>query len=62
MLTRQSRQSTRLFLSRPTLEPLPAGECVLPLWLGGGGGMTHSLAGEGVGGPSLEEGTDTVAL
>ncbi len=30
-----------------------------PLWFGGG---THLLAGEGVGGPNSEEGTDTVVL
>jgi hypothetical protein len=29
-----------------------------PAWFGGGGGGTHSLAGEGVGGPNSDEDTD----
>ncbi len=44
----QSRQSTRL------VSP--------PLWLHWGGGGTHSLSGEGCGGPNSDEGTDTVVL
>jgi len=39
--------------------PSPAGECALPLVLGGG---THSLAREGVGGPNSNEGTDAGTL
>jgi hypothetical protein len=38
--------------------PSPAGECCPPLIPGG----THSLTGEGVGGPSSDEGTDTVVF
>jgi hypothetical protein len=56
-----SRQSARLSLQSSQLgPPSPAGECVL-LPFGSRGG-THSLAGEGVGGPNSDEGTDTVVL
>jgi hypothetical protein len=57
----QSRQRIGLFSSRPNWDspnPSPAGECVPPF----GSGGTHSLAGEGVGGPNSDEGTDTVVL
>jgi hypothetical protein len=39
--------------------PSHAGECCPPPMVPGG---THSLAGEGVGGPNSDEGTDTVIL
>jgi hypothetical protein len=58
----QKRQSTRLFIQSfglGTPIPSPSGECV-PSLFGSGGGGTHSLAGEGVGSPSSDEGTDTV--
>ncbi len=45
-------------LGPPT--PSPAGECIPPQ-LGWGGGGAHSLAGEGVGGPNSDEGTDEAA-
>ncbi len=54
IVTAQSRQSPDLFHSRlnwdfPT--PSPAGDCVPPSFgLVGGGGGTHSLGGEGLGG------------
>jgi hypothetical protein len=52
------------FSSRPNWDlppiPSPAGEYVPPF--GSGGGETHSLTGEGVGGPNSDEGTDTVVL
>jgi hypothetical protein len=41
--------------------PSPACECVLPSY-GWGGGGSHPLGGEGVGGPNSDEGTDTVLL
>jgi hypothetical protein len=54
------------FSSRPIWKPPPpppspsdAGECV-PHPFGPGGGGTHSHAGEGIGGPNSDEGTDTV--
>jgi hypothetical protein len=62
----QSRQSTRLFLQSselgppPAPTPSPASESVPTLWFRGEG--THSLAGEGVGGPYSDEGTDTVGM
>ncbi len=49
------------FFSLPNWDPLtpsPAGECA-PFWFRGG---THSLAGEGVEGPSSDKGIDTVVL
>jgi hypothetical protein len=54
----------RLFSSRPNWDsptPSPAAECVLSPF--GSGGIYGTLtAGEGVGGPNSEEGTDTVVL
>jgi hypothetical protein len=59
--------STRLFLQSSELgpsTPSPAGECVPSPF--GSGRREHarliSLAGEGVGGPDSDEGTDTVVL
>jgi hypothetical protein len=46
------------FSSRPNWDsptPSHAGESVPLLWFQGGGGGTHSLAGEGVGGPNSDE-------
>jgi hypothetical protein len=43
----QSRQSARLFLQSSELAPQPQ-EMVDPPLIRGGGGMAHSLAGEGV--------------
>jgi hypothetical protein len=40
--------------------PSPAGECVTSLFGSGGGGGTHSLAGEG--GPNSDEETVIVVL
>jgi hypothetical protein len=51
--------SSRSNWNSPT--PSPAGECVLPPLLQGGGG-THSLAGEWVGGLNSDKGTDSVVL
>ncbi len=53
----QSIQSARLFIqSSESGPPTPshAGECALPF----GSGGKHSLAGEGVGGPDSDEGTE----
>jgi hypothetical protein len=51
--------------SRPKLglpAPSAAGECCHPPLVPGGGGGTHSIAGEGVGGLNSDEETDTVVL
>jgi hypothetical protein len=53
--TGATTRSAKPFLHSSELEPPP------PPHLGSGGG-THSFAGEGVGGPNSEEGTDTVVL
>jgi hypothetical protein len=56
----QSIQSARLSLQSSVLAPAlsPASECCpLPRLITGGG--THSLAGEGMGGPNSDEGTAT---
>ena len=58
-LKSQSRHIARLSLQASKLgSPTPsvAGECSGP------GGGTHSLAGEGVGGPNSDEGRDAVVL
>jgi hypothetical protein len=51
------------FSSRPNWDPppppSPSGQCVPSPFIPGG---TRSLAGEGVGGPNTEEGTDAVVL
>jgi hypothetical protein len=61
----QGRQSARRFLSRPNRDsptPSPAGECVPPP-LVQGGGVHISLVGEGMGGgPNSDERTDIVVL
>ncbi len=57
----QSRQIARLFssiLPIGTSPPLHQQASMPPLGPWG----THSLAGEGVGGPNSDEGTDTVVL
>jgi hypothetical protein len=51
--------STVVRIGAPT--PSPAGECAPPPPFGSEGG-TQSLAGERVGGPNSDEGTDTVVL
>jgi hypothetical protein len=58
----QSIQGARLSLGPP--KPSTARECSSSPPLGPrGGGATHSHAyGEGVGGPSSDEGTDTLVL
>jgi hypothetical protein len=60
----QSRQSAKLFLQSSELglpHPLTRTRvCTPPLLLVPGG--PHSLSGEGVGGPSSDEGTDAVVL
>ncbi len=52
-----SRHSARLFLQSSELElahpPHPQASVFPLLWFGGDGGVTHSLAGEGVGGSQL---------
>ncbi len=57
----QSRHSAiGFFSSRPNWDsptPSPQASMSLPLWFSG---RTYSLAGEGVGGPNSDEGTDTV--
>jgi hypothetical protein len=56
-------QSTRLSFQSSELDtptPSPPRECALPPF--GSKGETHSLAGEGVGGPNSDEGTDTLVL
>ncbi len=62
----QSRQSAlSFFSSRPnwdTPTPSPAGGCLPPPLRFEGGGGTHLLAGEGVGGTNSDEETDTVVL
>ncbi len=57
-----SRQSAMLSLQSSELgppAPSPEGECCPPPLVPGG---AHSLAGEGVGGPTSDEGTGTVEL
>ncbi len=51
------------FSSRPNWgpDPLTRRRACLPPF-GSGGGRTHSLAGDWVGGPNSNEGTDTVVL
>jgi hypothetical protein len=44
------------------LHPSPAGHAVCPGRFGSGGVVTHSLAGEGVGGPNSDDRTDTVVF
>jgi hypothetical protein len=64
-LLSQRIQSARLSLQSSELAPpaLPlTRKRVLPPPLVPGGGGTHSLAGEGAGGPNSEEGTDTLLL
>jgi hypothetical protein len=59
----QPRSKQSAFSSRPNWDsptPSPAGECVPPPF--GSGRCTHSLGGEGVGGPNSDEGTDNVLL
>jgi hypothetical protein len=60
----QSSQHLNLFFSRrnwDSIHSLTLRRVRSPLlWFGGGG--THLLAGEGVGGPNANEGTDTVVL
>jgi hypothetical protein len=56
------------FSSRPNWDPPPPApphpqeSVTIPLWFRPPGGGTHLLAGEGVKGPSSDEGTDTVVL
>jgi hypothetical protein len=60
---RDSRLSARLFLQSsetgPQTPPFPKRVCPLPPF---GSGGAHSLAGEGVGYPNFDEGTDTLVL
>jgi hypothetical protein len=59
----QSAQSARLSIQAAELGPparSPARECCSPHL--GTGGETDSLAGEGVGGPNADDGTDTLVL
>ncbi len=60
----QSIQSARLYVHSSELGPTTPltrkGVLILPLL--GRRGETHSLAGEGIGGPNSDEGTDTLVL
>ncbi len=60
----QSRESARLFSSRPNSDfptPSPVGDCV-PLPLFPGGTLSNLDRWRGDGGPKSDDGTDTVVL